>query len=288
MGIDVKITQNLFGRKSMPLEVILGEHLHFGNYVNDQLNIGELGETEFVAFNPRSVGRGFSVIWNPTEKKTIELRLPQPTTMQELMDFYAAVERMTSHWDAKLYVDGSRMSIEAFKSGFQDVAAFNDRIIKDISQQVLDEKIDTLILHSAIRPLVVGKEEAAMFLENPGVYSTWLHERQIMAVHFARPSFFVGENGVFARYVLMNDVPTVFPNQPSVPYGTVTLSTGETLECTEWGILFGIKGEDDCLCEMDYFNFLKIIPEEKKTKYDGNHFVLSAMTEEEMRKLSNQ
>ena len=288
MGIDVTITQKLFGSKCMPLEVILGENLHFGNFVSDKLNIGELGETEFVAYNPKSIGRGFSVVWNPKEKKTIELRLPQPSTTQELSDFYAAVERMARHWNARLDVDGRRVSIEGFKTGFQNMVEFNDSTIKHISQQILDGERDTLTLHSAMWPLVVGKEEATLFWENPDSFSTWLHEKQAMDVYFASPCFFAGEAGVFARYFLTNDLPTVFPNQPSVPYGAVALATGEPLECTKWKIVFGIKGETEPLCEMDYFQFLKIVSNKKKTKYDGNHFVLSAMTKEEIKMLSAQ
>ena len=44
MSIDVLIKQKMFGGNTMPIGVILGEHLHYGNFVNDQLNIGELGE----------------------------------------------------------------------------------------------------------------------------------------------------------------------------------------------------------------------------------------------------
>ena len=65
MAIDVLIKQKLFGNKTVPLEVILGDSLHYGNFENDRLNIGELGETEFLAYNPRRIGRGFSVIWHP-------------------------------------------------------------------------------------------------------------------------------------------------------------------------------------------------------------------------------
>ena len=76
MSIDVLIKQRLFGNKTMPLEVILGEHLHYGHFVKDRLNVGELGETEFVAYNPKSIGRGFSAVWNPKEKKAIPFAFP--------------------------------------------------------------------------------------------------------------------------------------------------------------------------------------------------------------------
>ena len=80
MAIDILIKQKWFGNKTMPLEVILGDDLHYGNFINDQLTVGELGESEFIASNPECIGRGFSVTWNPTEKKSINLRLPLPST----------------------------------------------------------------------------------------------------------------------------------------------------------------------------------------------------------------
>ena len=288
MAIDVLIKQKLFGSKTMPLEVILGDHLHYGNFVNDQLHVGELGETEFIAYNPQSIGRGFSVVWNPKEKKTIALRLPLPSTTQELKDFYDAVERMVKHWDGKLIVDGSRVSLPEFQAGFDNMVDFNDKTIKQLSQQILDGESDTLTLYSAMWPLAIGQEEAALFMENPDYYAEWLHEKQSMDVFFASPHFYVGDNGIFARYILTNNLPTVFPHQPIVPFGTTDPATGKPLECKEWLICLGIEGEKEPLCEMEYNKFLSLIPENKKSKYDGSHFLLAEMTEEEIRGISIQ
>ena len=288
MSIDVLIKQRLFGNKTMPLEVILGEHLHYGNFVKDQLNVGELGETEFIAYNPKSIGRGFSVVWNPKEKKTIALRLPQPSTTQELNDFYAAIERMVNYWNGKLIVDGSRVSLPDFLSAFDNMDDFNNKIIKQFSQQVLDGEHDTLTLYSTMWPLTIGKEEATMFMENPNYYAEWLHEKQSVNVYFASPDFYIGDSGIFARYILTNNLPAVFPYQPTVPFGTTDPSTGKQLECKEWLILLGIEGEAEPLCEMEYSKFLSLIPENKKSKYDGNHFLLAEMTEEEIRTFCTQ
>ena len=288
MAIDVIIKQKLFGSKTMPLEVILGDNLHYGNFVNDKLNEGELGESEFIAYNPQSIGRGFSVIWNPLEKKTITLRLPQPSTTQELKDFYAAIERMVKHWDAKLIVDGNRLRLDAFMTSLQDMLEFNDKIIKQFSQQVLDGEHDTLTLYSTMWPLSIGKEEASMFLNNTDSYAEWLHEKQSMDVYFASPHFYVGDNGIFARFHLMNNLPAIFPNQPTVPFGATDPQTGKQLECNQWVILLGIEGEDEPLCEMEYSKFLSIIPDNKKSRYDGNHFLLSELTEDEIRNISAQ
>ena len=167
MSIDVVIKQKLFGRKTMPLEVILGSELRYGNFVNDRLNAGELGESEFVAYHPGHIGQGFSVVWTPGEKKSIALRLPQPSTAQELADFYAAVERMASYWDARLIADGRRIGLSGFLAGLKDMVAFNDQIIRRLSRQVLDGAQDNLILYSVMWPLTMGREEAAAFSENP-------------------------------------------------------------------------------------------------------------------------
>ena len=283
MSIDVLIKQRLFGNKTMPLQVILGDHLHYGNFVKDQLNVGELGETEFIAYNPKSIGRGFSVVWNPKEKKAIALRLPQPSTTQELKDFYDAIERMVNHWHGNLVVDGSRVSLPDFLSNFENMVNFNNKILNHFSQQVLDRKSDTLTLYSTMWPLTIGKEEATMFMENPNYYAEWLHEKQSINVYFACPDFYIGDNGIFARYSLTNNLPAVFPYQPTVPLGAIDPATGKLLECKEWLILLGVEGEKEPLCEMEYSKFLSLIPENKKSKYDGNHFLLNEMTEEEIR-----
>ncbi|MBE6669566.1 MAG: DUF4299 family protein [Ruminococcaceae bacterium] len=283
MSIDVLIKQRLFGNKTMPLQVILGEHLHYGNFVKDQLNVGELGETEFIAYNPKSIGRGFSVVWNPKEKKAIALRLPQPSTTQELKDFYDAIERMVNHWHGNLVVDGSRVSLPDFLSNFENIVNFNNKILNHFSQQILDGKSDKLTLYSTMWPLTIGKEEATMFMENPNYYAEWLHEKQSINVYFASPAVYIGDNGIFARYMLTNNLPAVFPYHPTVPLGTTDPATGKQLECKEWLILLGVEGENEPLCEMEYSKFLSLIPENKKSKYDGNHFLLDEMTEEEMR-----
>lgn len=287
MAIDVLIKQKLFGGKTMPLEVILGEHLHYGNFVNDQLSVGELGETEFIAYNPEHIGRGFSVVWKPKEKKTIALRLPQPSTTQELKDFYAAIERMVNHWEGKLIVDGSCVRLPDFLAAFDNMVDFNNKIIKQFSQQVLNGESDTLTLYSTMCPLAIGKEEATLFMENSDYYAEWLHEKQSMDVCFANPRFYAGDNGIFARYVLTNDLPAVFPHQPTVPFGTTDPATGKQLECDEWFIWLGMKAENEPLCEMEYSKFLSIIPEDKKSKYDASHFLLAEMTEDEIRALAN-
>ena len=288
MAIDVLIKQGLFGRKTMPLEIILGERLHYGHYAEESLCEGELGETEFIAYNPESIGRGFSVIWTPEERKAITLRLPLPSTTQELKDFYEAIERMVKHWNGRMTVDGNRISLADFLSQFDNTVAFNYRMIKDFSQRILDGEHSTLMLYSAMWPLSAGKDEATRFIENPDYYAEWLHEKQSMDVYFASPYFYAYNDGIFGRYFLGSGVPTVFPTRPIVPLGAVDPKTGKQIECEKWMIGFYIEEKKELLCEMEYDKFLSIIPNDKRQKYDGGRFLLSELTEEEIMALSQK
>lgn len=286
MSLDVTIKQKLFGSKTMPLEVILGENLHYGFWENDQLTLGKLGDTEFIAYDSDAIGRGFSVIWNTNEKKSIALRLPSPSTAGEIREFFDCVDRMVTYWGGSLIVDGARMKKEAFLSTYDDFVSFNGKFLDHVCKQVLEGKNDDMTLYSARWALSVGKEEAERFTKNPDDFAPWLHEKQSMDVFYCNPRFFMGDKGIFGQYMLMNDLPTVFPAKPTVPFGMTDPSTGKALKCEDWRIALVIEGESELLCEMDYGKFLDFLPEDRKIRYDGNHFLIEGMPEAEIRVLA--
>ena len=287
MSIDVLIKQKMFGSKTMPLDVILGEDLHYGNFENDQLNVGELGDGEFIAYNPKSIGRGFSVIWNEKEKKKIILRLPQPSTTQELTDFYAAISRMVKYWGAKLVVDGNRVSLAAFMAGFQEALEFNEKALKHFSKQILDGESENLMLYSTMFPLTVGRKEAEQFLNDPESYARWLHEKQSMDVYHEGPRFYQDDNGeIIARYFLFDNAPVVLPNQPAVPFGVTDPKTGKPLECHSWRVLLVSQQDAQPVGEIEYSKFLNMIPDGKRTEFDAACFLIEGLSLDELKALA--
>jgi len=287
MSIDVTIKQRLFGSKTMPLEIILGQELSYGNWENDQLREGELGETEFIAYAPHAIGRGFSVIWNPSEKKAIKLRLPQPSTPEELRLFYDCVARIVNYWGGSLVVDGNRTKPEAFLAGFEEMVVFNDRIIDHFCEQILSGESQNLTFYSAKWPLTIGLPEAEKFHTDHSAFAAWLHEKQSMDVFFCNPRFFMSDSGIYGQFMLMNDLPTVFPLKPNVPFGMTDPTTGKALECCQWRVVLVIENQPGALCEIDYDQFLASIPEGRKSRYDETHFLLSRLSEQEVRLLAN-
>lgn len=273
MSIDVEIKQGLFGRKTMPLEVILGEHLHYGEFVDDHLIPGQRGDSEFIAYDPRRIGRGFSVIWHPEEKRKIVLRQLHPSTRQELTEFFAAVERMTKYWDGKLTVDGTRLSLKAFMESLPGMLDFNEKLIRQFSEQVLSGEHDSWSFFCTLWPLTMGAEEAAVFARNPTAYEDWLHEQQSVEAVYASPRFYGTEQGIVGEFLLPSKGSVLLPRKPAVPFGIVDAATGKPLECSTWQIRFEREKETG---PVSYQVFLDTLPEEKKVRYDGDRFLFRA------------
>lgn len=283
MGIDITIAQKFLGKKTMPLDVILGNTLHYGYWENDKLTVGKLGGTEFVAFDPNAIGRGFSVIWNPQEKKRISLRLPIPSTSGEIRAFFDTVARMSRFWGGTLTVDGTRQKLDTFLTTQDDMLRFNRRVLLDMSDKILHGEHDSLTLPSAMWPMTIGKEEAEAIQIDPDSFEKWLHAKQSMDIFYSNPSFFTTKDGILAQFMLVNDRPTVFPYKPTVPFGLVDPGTGKALKCSDWRVVPIIQAEKVPLRQIKYPVFLERIPEEKKIRYDGNHFLIAPLTEAEVR-----
>ena len=287
MSIEITIKQKLFSRKPMPLETILGDQLAYGFWENDQLSVGKLGDTEFIAYDPEAIGRGFSVIWNPQEKKSISLRLPSPSTAQEIRALFDCVDRMVNYWGGSLIVDGTHLKPQAFLSSYDDFVSFNGMFLNHVCTQVLEGEHEKITLYSAKWALSIGREEAERFMKTPNEFTSWLHEKQAMDVFYCNPRFFMGDDGVFGQYMLMNDLPTVFPLKPTVPFGTTDPNTGKPLECEKWTVLLVLEHDKEFMKELDYQVFLDWIPAERKIRYDGSHFLIEGFTRHDILELAN-
>lgn len=282
MSIDIKIKQKFFGNKTIPLDVILGDSLEYGRFENDHLVLGEMGEGEFIAYCPNAIGRGFSVVWTPREKKCIELRLPQPSTPHELRLFYSAVERICRHWQGKLIVDGNVVSLDSFLAGFEDMVQFNDRWLRQLAQQILDGESESWTLFSAKYPLEMGREEAELFLSNTEAFSQWLHEKQLIDVSFASPVFYNTENGITGVFFISSGISYLLPETPAVPFGMMYPGTGKPLECEIWRAVIVSDGSQEPEADLDYADFTKRIPRDARKKFDSKRFIAPVFSKQEL------
>ena len=174
MSIDVCIKQKGLFKKTIPLDVIVGDELAFG--INDGMRmVGDDQEGNMIFYNPNSIGRGFHISWDEDEKNELNLRLLNPTTTDEMRSFFNCLRRITSYWKCSVTIDGIEEDIDDYLSQEDDLLAFNHRIIKEVSEKIVNGETDSLTLMSTMWPLVIGKDEAEQFILNPHLFSSWMH-----------------------------------------------------------------------------------------------------------------
>lgn len=281
MSIDISIKQKGFLKKTMPLEVILGAELHYGKFDGLRLAMDEMDEGEFIAYNPKHIGRGFSVIWNPQEKGCIILRALLPTIPEELSDFYRTVKRITDYWKCDMEVDGTPLSPSEFLAQYNEMLDFNESSAKDVFRCIRSGESSDLSLFCAMWPLNIGLEEAEQFDQEPQTFYKWLHEKQTIDAYYAKPAFYRTEFGIVGRYVLTEDTRSIFPVEPYVPFGFDDPETGKQLKCDVYKVALYSITKDAGIGELEYQEFLERI-EGKAVRYDAKCFIFEGQTLAEM------
>lgn len=287
MSIDITLRQTAAKKKVLPLEVILGEELVYGAFDGLRTNPGEKGARDFIAWNPDHIGRGFSVEWQEGEKRRVDLRLPLPSTNEEIKDFYDCVERIASFWNCGVEEDGEKAELNVFLSGLKAVQETNDRMIIEMAEQVfMGEKDGSMIMPAAIWQLAVGKEEARTFLRAPEKFAPWLHEHQAVDAYYAMAQFFDRSGKTVGRFTLPVEVPTILPRIPQVPFGYIDTETGLPLVCDTYEIAFLNPEEGKIFACMDYDAFLDRVDATKCERFDGDCFLAQAMDMKELQRVA--
>lgn len=290
MSIEVTLTQTGFFKKALPLKVILGSHLSYGAFDGLRLSPGEMGAHDFIAYNVKRIGRGFSVIWKKGEKKSVSLRILTPAGTDELRAFYDCAKRIASYWSCQLELDGGTTTLTKFLAGFEEMCDFNLRALHGFAQKILDGESKDLTLFCALWPLVLGPDEARPFAEcdSLNAFSDYLHQKQSINVYYARPLFYEDEGGCFGVYVLTEDVPSIFPLKPSVPFGTIDNDTGKAPEISRWMLCLCSSTRGGRLGQMPYEELLGRLPKEKVSYYDPGNILIESVSLAEMETMLSQ
>ena len=272
MSIDVSIKQKGLWKKVMPFEVILGEELAFGSTDGMRLIPDQL-DGEIILYNPQSIGRGITLVWNENEKNEIQLRLLNPTTEEEMRSFFNCLRRITTYWKCTMTIDNIEEDVEEYLNQEEDLISFNNRIVKEVSEKIVHGESRSFTLMSTMWPLVIGKDEADQFVLNPHLFSTWMHERQNHDYYYAKPQFFKTEKGIKGIYALTEDCPSIFPEKPWVPLGVKNPETGKELECDFFEIALYSTTYDKTIGMIPYDCLFTLGPD-YLSYYDGGSVVV--------------
>ncbi|MCM1089293.1 MAG: DUF4299 domain-containing protein [Butyrivibrio sp.] len=272
MSIEVTIRQKGILKKPLPLDVILGESLKYGDYDGVRLEFDKLGETEFVVYNSAHIGRGFSVVWKKGEKHKVDLRLLTPSSDEEIEDFYECVNRIAAFWsNSAIEVDGTPQSLEECLAGKEHMLRWNRDIIASLGEERSLAQAP-LVLPCAFWFISLSAEDLKRVSQGSEVFRDYIHEKQNIDVYYAMPHFYRDEQGIFGSYAYTENTESIFPTKAELPFWA-----DKSIHVYRWEIaLFSIT-EDAVIGSIDYEQFLKIIPEDKKQPYDAEHLLIASL-----------
>ena len=291
MSIDIVIRQKGFFKKTIPLSVILGDHLACGVYdACFRLEEGEAKEGELAVYRPDRKARGFTVTWTPRERRKITLRTLHPTAAHELEDYFATVERIMTYWNATLEVDGFKnVPLPTFMESLDAMIEHNRRYLEMFTDKVLAGERGPITLCCALWPLHFGVKEAEAAKEHPAgaadYLAEWLHERQSVDAYYAAPGFITEAGGLFGRFAFSADCQSVFPLTPSVPFGVTDPKTGRPPVVEDYEVAFVSPAEDGILGTVPYDLFLNALEPDKVTYYDAGCILIAPHTPAELEAL---
>lgn len=294
MSIDIVIRQKGLFKKTLPLSVILGDNLACGVYeAGYRLDPGEWKseDGEIVVYDPHHKGRGFSVIWTPTQKKGVVLRALHPTCPEELKAFYATVARITDYWSCSLEVDGNPMTPAEFQGGLSNMLETNDRYLDLFIQESMDkEPYESMTLFSAFWPLEFGAKEAAEVKDAPegapARFARWLHEMQSVDTYYAVAGYAEEEDGIVSRFAFTEDCDSLFPVKPSVPFG-ITGADGKPLAVSRYEVAIVATSTPSVsvIGTLPYEAFMAALSPDKVSYYDAKRVRIAPHSLSELKEL---
>lgn len=266
--------------KALPLSVLLGDQLKFGCYDKVwRLAVGELGHRQFVAYDPACIGRGFTLKWQPGQENGIAMRLLMPASRQELRTYFDTALRVMAFWQSDcLYVNGSKVHTASFEAGFERLADYNNELIHKMTSRILSGQRPPTTLVCALYPLTIGPQDAQGIDPDPEQFGIWLHAHQKDYPYYASPRYFRRKGQIAARYNVNEDILSVVPAIPAVPYGTIDRQTGKQLECHDFGVYLISSTLGGAIAELDYDTFLARLPRPLYSRFDENTLLLQPLS----------
>lgn len=282
MGVDVTITQKGLFKKTLPLEVLLGNTLNYGRFDGLRLTEGELGEDGFVAFLPKRLARGIGIDWNTDKKDSVYLRLPFPTTLEETDAFYDLILRIMTYWkNCKVEIDGILVDENLLEESRKTNRDFSLKVLKDFCK---DEEKESLTIFCALWPIVLGDKEKERFKEAEDLkeFSNYLHEMQALDVYYAKPAIYKRREEFIGMFAITETTPSIIPISPKIPFGIELPDTGKSPVISTWYVTLVTLTQEQEPYIVLFTDLINALSSEKLSYYDNDNVVLHELSFEDI------
>lgn len=294
LSFDAILTQKSVFPKPLPLNVLLGDSLHYGTYEGMHLAREKVGSMGFVAYHPEHIGRGIRVAWTKTETKSITISLPLPSSDEEINDFIDMILRVSKAWTCSISFNDTILTSQILKGMTEDFEITNLRLLHDLMQDVLNQDSEgELSLSCAMHRIVVGKKEANQFWAGTTTdkFRDWMHHLQERNAFVAEVELLMNKDQrtYTGRFTLPSHLPIIFPNHPVLPLPYFDLTTGESYyHVTQWEVRLLDTDENFTYGYLSFDELQKRIPSEKVHYFDAANFYVDPLTREDFAQMMNE
>lgn len=273
MAVEVVIRSKGLFKKKLDFKSIIESDMRYG--IMDEayrLEEGKVGENT-VIFPAGNVCRGYEL---SLKKGEINLRMPLPTSKDDITFFYDFIKRLCGKMNTKIFLRDDEVVklTDTYKCIQLDIEA-SEGALKRIKEDITNKKYENMYIFGAVNPIAIGKREIDIIEGDIEKFGNLLNDLQKMDVYYAKASVYQRKDETyFGVYVLTDGVTSVLPYQAKL------LTNDNGIKINDWNIGFVIDGKLEGF--ISYENFLKNIVEDKE--YDTEHFVIT-MNTENMKKL---
>ncbi len=281
-------------KKALPLDVILGKKLFYGQYEKNFLRSPYNEEKEIVAILPESVGRGIFVSWDKNAKREVRLLLNTPCQTQEIRELFRMIRRIGGYWKCAVrFQEKSILPIRLSKlSRYEEDALLkNQQQLQEIANSIIgqngsDEALEDpyyVQMQAAMWPIAMDLEVAQKVLQDPDYFEQWLHRMQKVDARYCYPDFWKYEDGlVEGQYDVIAGFAHLLPYVPLIESWSKDLKTGRQMQADVFRVNFFSETGEKFIGDMPYDVFLKCFSPEKYKPYDACSFLMEAHTEQEL------
>lgn len=240
----------------------------------------DIRNIQFILYDPTMIGRGITFLLKPNYD--IELSVNYFNTEHDIRMFYKLIKSLCDLLEVNnFYQEEKLYSINDLNKLENEEVSFNNQLlIKEL------EKEQTI--YGAIYPITL---ETTFFnqlkqlekKEIPIQYQIYLNEKQQQSYYYAKALLEKCNNEIKGFYVLTENVPSIIPLKPYVPFG-YQLPNDTVIK--NWYVSFIKFPEFKKSGVIPFEQLNQLFDLENCTKFDENHIIVT-LTKKEIEKLKS-
>ena len=291
MAFEVRIRQTGFFRKKLEIEdiasglFIVGMHDRFLRFSPVIPSEGFL-----IVYDPKHIGTGIRMRYDPEETEEIKLSLPAYTGSYDIAMMITIAEGIMKKWQSEAAVFES---VEYAREDLGRLAdTLNEKTATCLAKARSNYTDDVTLVHGALWPLMIETEKLRQYGMNHDTegFADLLHQYQNNDLYWCATHVYLHDDQKSYQGVLSitDGDSCIIPLKPAPPIDMIDPISGDALVCSSYIARIVEGSARRPLAQMEYHKFLDVIRAYRLPKYDACHVVYKADAQEIRKELEKR